>query len=106
MEAFVKDKAQVLYHEKLDVYHIKIEFVIFSDAIAEHIQRGRQYLSNQLQLAALSLFRNIAEEACEYTIDEKVRFYRKAKRSAIECALILHVCQKLQLLDEQKYIKI
>ncbi len=28
-----------------------------------------------------------------------------AKRSATECAGILDVCQKLQLLDEQKYVK-
>ncbi len=48
---------------------------------------------------------NIAEGAGEYAIDEKVRFYRMAKRSATECAGILDVCQKLQLLDEQKYIK-
>ena len=28
-----------------------------------------------------------------------------AKQSLIECAFILDVCRKLQLLDEQKYIK-
>ncbi len=28
-----------------------------------------------------------------------------AKRSATECAGILDVCQKLKLLDEQKYLK-
>ena len=39
METLAKDK--VLYHEKLDVYHIKIEFVILSDAIIEHIPRVR-----------------------------------------------------------------
>ena len=73
--------------------------------IIEHIPRGRGYLSDQLQRAALSISLNIAEGAGEYAIDEKVRFYRVAKRSATECAGILDVCQKLQLLDEQKYIK-
>ena len=73
--------------------------------IIEHIPRGRGYLSDQLQRAALSISLNIAEGAGEYAIDEKVRFYRMAKRSATECAGILDVCQKLQLLDEQKYIK-
>jgi len=105
METLVKDKVHVLDHEKLDVYHIAIEFVILSDEIIEHIPRGRGYLSDQLQHAALSISLNIAEGAGEYAIDEKVRFYRMAKRSATECAGILDVCQKLQLLDEQKYIK-
>ena len=94
------------YTTKLDGYHIKIEFVILSDAIIEHIPRGRGYLSHQLQRSALSISLNIAEGSCEYTINEKVRFYLMAKQTATECALILHVCQKLQLLDEQKYIKI
>ena len=62
-------------------------------------------LSDQLQRAALSISLNIAEGAGEYAIDEKVRFYRMAKRSATECAGILDVCQKLQLLDGQEYVK-
>jgi four helix bundle protein len=105
METLVKGKGPVLDHEKLDAYHIAIEFVILSDAIIEHIPRGRGYLSDQLQRAALSISLNIAEGAGEYAIDEKVRFYRMAKRSATECAGILDVCQKLQLLDEQKYVE-
>lgn len=105
MKTFVKDKRPVLDHEKLDVYHISIEFVILSDTIIEHIPRGRGYLSDQLQRAALSISLNIAEGAGEYAINEKVRFYRMAKRSATECASILDICQKLQLMDEQKYVK-
>ena len=101
----MKEKSTVLDHEKLDVYHIAIEFVILSDAIIEHIPRGRGYLSDQLQRAALSISLNIAEGAGEYAIDEKVRFYRMAKRSATECAGILDVCQKLQLMDEQRYVR-
>ena len=34
-------------------------------------------------------------------MEEKARFYRMAKRSATECAGILDVCQRLQLVDEQ-----
>ena len=79
--------------------------MILSDAIIEHIPRGRGYLSDQLQRAALSISLNIAEGAGEYAIDEKVRFYRMARRSATECAGILDVCQKLKLLGEQNYVK-
>src|SRR6202142_2875395 len=103
METLVKDKGPALDHEKLDVYHIAIEFVILSDAIIEHIPRGRGYLSDQLQRAALSIPLNIAEGAGEYAIDEKARFYRMAKRSATECAGILDVCQRLLILEEERY---
>ena len=68
-------------------------------------KNGRGYLSDQLQRAALSISLNIAEGTGVYAIDEKVRFYRMAKRSATECAGILDVCQKLQLLDLEKYVK-
>jgi len=34
-----------------------------------------------------------------------VRFYRMAKRSATECAGVLDVCHRLQLVEEWRYIK-
>ena len=105
METQVKERSNVLDHERLDAYHIAVEFVVLSDAVIESLPRGRGYLSDQLQRAALSIPLNIAEGAGEYAVDEKVRFYRMAKRSATECASILDVCRKLQLLDEQKYAK-
>jgi four helix bundle protein len=79
----------LLDHEKLTVYQVSIEFVILTDEVIEHLPRGRAYLSDQLQRAALSISLNIAEGAGEYAIDEKARFYRMAKRSATECAGIL-----------------
>ena len=99
-------KKQVLLdHEKLTVYQIAIEFVILADEVIEHLPRGRAYLSDQLQRAALSIPLNIAEGAGEYAIDEKARFYRMAKRSATECAGILDVCQRLRLVEEMRYMK-
>ena len=62
-------------------------------------------MSDQLRRAALSISLNIAEGAGEYAVEEKVRFYRIAKRSATECAGILDVCQRLQLLDKQDNTK-
>jgi four helix bundle protein len=89
----------------LDVYQIAIEFVVLADGIVEHLPRGRAYLSDQLHRAALSIPLNIAEGAGEYAVEEKARFYRMAKRSATECAGILDVCQRLQLIDEQYQTK-
>jgi four helix bundle protein len=95
----------VLDHEKLNVYQVAIEFVLLADEMIEHLPRGRAYLSDQLQRAALSIPLNIAEGAGEYATDEKARFYRMAKRSATECAGILDVCQRLQLVEEERHTK-
>ena len=96
---------KLLDHEKLTVYQVAIEFVILADDVIEHLPRGRAYLSDQLQRAALSIPLNIAEGAGEYAVDEKARFYRMAKRSATECAGVLDVCQRLRLVDEGRYVK-
>jgi len=101
----LKERRVVLDHEKLDAYHIAVEFVVLADAVTEHLPRGRGYLSDQLQRAALSIPLNVAEGAGEYALDEKARFYRMAKRSATECAGILDVCRQLQLLEESRYVK-
>lgn len=96
---------QVLFdHEKLTVYQVAIEFVILADEVVEGLPRGRAYLSDQLRRAALSISLNIAEGAGEYALDEKARFYRMAKRSATECAGVLDVCQRLGLIEENRYI--
>ena len=79
--------------------------MVLADKIVEQLPRGRAYLRDQLHRAALSISLNIAEGVGEYAIDEKVRFYRIAKRSATECAGILDVCQRLQLLDEQYHAR-
>ena len=98
-------KRILLDHEKLTVYQLAIEFVVLADVIIEHLPRGRAYLSDQLQRAGLSIPLNIAEGAGEYSIDEKARFYRMVKRSATECAGILDVCQRLQLVNKERYTK-
>jgi four helix bundle protein len=99
------EKPILLDHEKLHVYQVAIEFVILADEVIEHLPRGRAYLSDQLHRAALSIPLNIAEGAGEYAIDEKARFYRMAKRSATECSSILDVSQRLQLIEEKRYMK-
>lgn len=79
IEIRIPEKQVLLDHEKLNVYQDAIEFVILADEVIEHLPRGRAYLSDQLQRAALSISLNIAEGASEYAIDEKARFYRMAK---------------------------
>jgi len=90
-------------HEKLDVYQVAIDFVMFSDDLAETLPRGRSYLTDQLQRAATSILLNIAEGAGEFSSKEKARFYRIALRSATESASLLDVFLHLKLIKHQSF---
>ena len=92
-----------LDHEKLDVYVAAIDFVALADEIVKHLPRGRAYLADQMHRAATSIPLNIAEGAGELSASENARFYRMAKRSATESAAILHVCQRLRLVEGARY---
>jgi four helix bundle protein len=94
-----------LDHEKLDVYQAAIDLVVLIEEIVEQLPRGRGYLADQFQRAALSVPLNIAEGAGEYSSTEKCRFYRMAKRSATECAGVFDVCLRLKLIEEEKHNK-
>ena len=91
-------------HEKLDVYKVSIEMVVLIDKIVAHLPKGRAYLADQLQRAGTSIPLNIAEGAGEFSKNEKIRFYRIAKRSATECAGIFDICKRLELINETHYI--
>jgi four helix bundle protein len=87
-------------HEKLDVYQAAIELVVIIDTIVKQLPKGRAYLVDQLQRAGSSVPLNIAEGGGEFSPNEKIRFYRMARRSATECAGILDICMRLNLIDE------
>jgi len=86
-------------HEKLEVYQTAMEFVVLVNDIVRQLPTGRGYLVDQLQRAGTSISLNIAEGAGEFSKSEKVRFYRMAKRSATECAAILDICNRLDLVE-------
>ena len=93
----MSEKSHYFEHEKLDVYQAALKFVILTDEIVENLSLGRAYLADQLQRASTSILLNISEGAGELSANEKVRFYRMARRSATECAGILAVIQNLGL---------
>ena len=93
------------HHEKLNVYQTAIELIILIETIVEGLPRGRAYLADQLQRAGSSVPLNIAEGAGEYSSNEKIRFYRMARRSATECAGIIDIGQRLKIIEELNYSK-
>jgi len=88
-------------HDKLDVYHLAIDFFALADNVIDGLPKGRSKLADQLSRAALSISANIAEGAGEFSGDAKASFYRIASRSATECAAILDACGKVQIADER-----
>ena len=89
----------------LCIYQAAIELVILIDVIIENLPRGRAYLADQFQRAGTSVPLNIAEGAGEYSIAEKARFYRMARRSTTECARVFDICRRLRLIQEAQYMK-
>jgi four helix bundle protein len=92
-------------HEKLDVYRVSMELTVLVDEIVEHLPRGRAYLADQLHRAGTSILLNVAEGAGEFAANEKMRFYRIARRSGTETAAILELGNQLKLIEEARYKK-
>ncbi|MGH7481141.1 MAG: four helix bundle protein [Longimicrobiales bacterium] len=85
-------------HRRLDVYRVSVTFVVVM--IAEPLARKRRYLADQFRRAGTSIPLNIAEGSGEFSGQQKRRFYRIARRSAVECVAILDVLRAAQLGNE------
>ena len=92
-----------LDHERLDVYQLAIDFLVFANELVEALPRGRRHLADQLTRASLSIVLNLAEGVGQYSKADKRRFYLTARGSATESAALLDVCVRLKLLDESRY---
>jgi four helix bundle protein len=88
-------------HEKLDVYHVALEFAALADEVATELAAKRTGLADQLRRASTSIVLNVAEGAGEFKGAEKARFYRMAMRSATECAAVLDLCRVVHAFDEK-----
>jgi four helix bundle protein len=83
-----------LDHEKLDTYHRTLDLLDLVGQIYDAMPPGRAHLKDQLDRAATSIVLNTAEGAGEFSPDEKVRFYRIARRSPTETAAILDILER------------
>src|SRR3990170_4172239 len=89
-----------LDHERLDVYHLALDFLVLASGIIEVLPRGRSHLADQFSRASLSIVLNLAEGAGKHSRPDKRRYYLTARGSATESAALLDVCCRLKLLDE------
>ena len=90
----------VFDHERLDVYQVSLEFPDVADGLLGHLRPKRMNLADELERASRSIVLNIAEGAGEFSVKEKARFYRMAKRSATECAAVLDLCKRYKVGEE------
>ena len=81
-------------HGKLDVYHHALDALERCDRIGKALPRGRAGVRDQLDRASTSVVANIAEGAGEYSRREKARFYRIARRSAVEAVAWLDITRR------------
>ncbi len=92
-------------HEKLNVYQASMDFALLVEELIVGFFQGRSHLADQLHRASTSVLFNVAEGAGEYAENEKIRFYRMARRSATECSAILELSVRLKIIDNSNYLK-
>ena len=91
---------QLLDHERLDVYQLALDFLVFANGVIEALPRGRGHLADQFTRASMSIVLNLAEGAGKQSKPDKRRYYLTARGSATESAALLDACMRLKLLDE------
>lgn len=89
----------ILDHERLDVYRLALDFLVFAHQVIETLPRGRSHLCDPLTRASTSIVLNLAEGAGKHSKADKRRYYLSARGSATESAALLDVLSRLQLLD-------
>lgn len=90
-------------HERLDVYQAALDFAVIANELVERLPRGRSHLADQLTRASISVVLNIAEGAGKYSKPDKRRYYITAAGSATECAAILDIATRLQLIEQKSH---
>jgi four helix bundle protein len=93
----------ILDHERLDVYRLALDFLVFAHEVLQQLPRGRSHLCDQLTRASTSIVLNLAEGAGKHSKADKRRYYVSARGSATESAALLDVLLGLKLLDESSH---
>lgn len=89
-------------HHKLQVHQRALDALETCDEIVQHLPKGRAHLRDQIERSATSVVANIAEGTGEFSPKEKARFYRMARRSAIEVAAWLEITARRREAPEAK----
>ena len=89
--------------EKLDVWQFSIEYADRVYAVTRVFPDDERFgLTSQLRRAAVSVAANIAEGSGSLHQNEFRQYLNIARRSTFECASMLHVFQKLEVLTDSE----
>ncbi|MGK7311465.1 MAG: four helix bundle protein [Candidatus Longimicrobiales bacterium M2_2A_002] len=87
----------VFDHERLEVYKRSLELVEAVDRFVYRFAGNRRHLGWQLHRAASSIPLNIAEGNGRYRRNDKAQFFVVATGSALECAAVLDIGERLNV---------
>ena len=93
-------------HRKLQVYTKAVKAVTLLALITKSVASIDRWLAVQLRRAGGSIVLNIAEGAGEFSREEKAKFYRYARRSALEVSAGLDLVPIYGKADEKQIEKL
>ena len=86
--------------EDLDIWHLACDLAVEFHKVADRLEGKKLYrYAEQLRAAGLSVSNNIAEGSGSSHSKEFRQFLNIARRSAFECASMLHVLNRLDVLS-------
>jgi four helix bundle protein len=88
-------------HEKLDIYQVSLDFVAWSYVLAKRLKGADRHARDQLLRASQSIPLNIAEGNGKRSMPDRKRFFQIACGSALECAAVLDVLFRCDVLSDE-----
>lgn len=88
-------------HESLLVYQKALDYSVSAVQMSKRLTRGYYPLADQLLRASTSVPLNIAEGNGKWHVKERVNHFRIARASAFECAAIMDILGKLELITHE-----
>ena len=89
-------------HEKLDVYHVALEYVLFAWNLCDHLSGKQRHARDQLLRASQSIPLNIAEGNGKVTVGDRRRYFEIARGAALECAAVQDVLNVCGMINAEK----
>jgi four helix bundle protein len=88
---------QALDHERLDVYRLALDFLVFANSVIDGLPCGRSHLADPFTRASMFVVLTIAEGAGKVSKGDKRRYYLTARGSATESAALLEASSRSAL---------
>lgn len=92
--------------EKLDVYQKAVDFAERAISVSKEFPNGNYFIADQFKRASTSIMLNIAEGYGRWHQADKKKFYIVSRGSAYECAAILDLCKKLNLMPDHTIVNL